>query len=179
QLRQTASVRRMPQELSSRSSIASATFGSVKLGQPVPESNFMPESKSSLPQPAQRYTPSSCLSQYLPVKARSVPPLRSTSYCSGVSSSRHCSSVFRTFVDIWIPFSAPLKGMTVALRITQPDMNKARMQTLGYGALGLALALWLTGDALWVLSDQARGPFPDRADWFWLAGYPAACAGLA
>jgi two-component system cell cycle response regulator len=69
--------------------------------------------------------------------------------------------------------------MTVALRITQPDMNKARMQTLGYGALGLALALWLTGDALWVLSDQARGPFPDRADWFWLAGYPAACAGLA
>ena len=69
--------------------------------------------------------------------------------------------------------------MTVALRITQPDMNKARMQTAGYGALGLALALWLAGDALWVLSAEARDPFPGRADWFWLAGYPAACAGLA
>jgi diguanylate cyclase (GGDEF)-like protein len=53
------------------------------------------------------------------------------------------------------------------------------MQTAGYGALGIALALWLAGDALWVLSTHARGPFPGRADWFWLAGYPVACAGLA
>jgi diguanylate cyclase (GGDEF)-like protein len=69
--------------------------------------------------------------------------------------------------------------MTVALRITQPDMNRARMQTWGYGALGLALALWLAGDTLWVVSPGARGPFPGLADWFWLGGYPAACAGLA
>ena len=53
------------------------------------------------------------------------------------------------------------------------------MQTAGYGALGLALALWLAGDALWVLDGDARGPFPGPADWFWLGGYPAACAGLA
>jgi two-component system, cell cycle response regulator len=58
-------------------------------------------------------------------------------------------------------------------------MTKARMQTAGYGALGVALALWLAGDALWILSHDARGPFPGRADWFWLAGYPLACAGLA
>jgi diguanylate cyclase (GGDEF)-like protein len=58
-------------------------------------------------------------------------------------------------------------------------MSKARMQTAGYGALGLALAAWLAGDALWLLSGGAREPFPGRADWFWLAGYPAACAGLA
>jgi two-component system, cell cycle response regulator len=66
--------------------------------------------------------------------------------------------------------------MTVALRITA-RMSKARMQTAAYGALGLALALWLAGDALWML--EAREPFPGRADWLWLAGYPAACAGLA
>ena len=40
--------------------------------------------------------PSSWLSQYFPVNARSVPALRSTWYCSGVSSSRHCASVFST-----------------------------------------------------------------------------------
>ena len=53
------------------------------------------------------------------------------------------------------------------------------MQAAGYGALGLALALWLAGDALWIFSAEARGPFPGRADAFWLAGYPVACAGLA
>src|SRR5215218_9627861 len=53
------------------------------------------------------------------------------------------------------------------------------MQTAAWWALGLALALWLAGDALWILSPEARGPFPGRADAFWLAGYPAACAGLA
>jgi hypothetical protein len=35
----------------------------VKLGQPVPESNFVVESNSSAPQAAQRYTPSSWASQ--------------------------------------------------------------------------------------------------------------------
>ena len=94
QLRQITSVRSMPHERSSRSSTASATAGSVKLGQPVPESNFVSDENSSAPQPAQRNVPSSWLSQYLPVKARSVAPLRSTSYCSGVSSSRHWASVF-------------------------------------------------------------------------------------
>src|SRR3954452_696393 len=107
QLRHTTSVRRMPHDLSSRISTASATLGSVKLGQPVPESNLVLESNSSAPQPAQRYTPSSCLSQYLPVNARSVPPLRSTSYCSGVSSSRHCWSVFSIFVVISSLSSSP------------------------------------------------------------------------
>ncbi len=37
-----------------RSSTASATFGSVKLGQPEPDSNLVVESNSSAPQPAQR-----------------------------------------------------------------------------------------------------------------------------
>ena len=51
---QTTSVRTMPCELSVFSSTASATIGSVKLGQPVPESNFVSESNSSAPQPRQR-----------------------------------------------------------------------------------------------------------------------------
>jgi two-component system, cell cycle response regulator len=58
-------------------------------------------------------------------------------------------------------------------------MSKARMQTTAWSALGLALALWLAGDALWILAPGARGAFPGRADAFWLAGYPVACAGLA
>src|SRR5918999_1215825 len=68
--------------------------------------------------------------------------------------------------------------MTVALRIII-RMSKARMQTAAYWTLGLALAAWLAGDMLWILRPEARGPFPGLADWFWLAGYPAACAGLA
>ena len=40
-MRQTTSVRRMNRLLSGRSSTASATAGSVKLGQPVPESNLV------------------------------------------------------------------------------------------------------------------------------------------
>ena len=67
--------------------------------------------------------------------------------------------------------------MTVALRIII-RMSKARMQTAAYWTLGLALAAWLAGDLVWILQPEARGPFPGRADWFWLAGYPAACAGL-
>ena len=39
------------------------TAGSVKLGQPDPESNFVSDENSSAPQPAQRYTPSSWQSQ--------------------------------------------------------------------------------------------------------------------
>jgi hypothetical protein len=35
-------------------STASATAGSVKLGQPDPESNFVSDENSSAPQPAQR-----------------------------------------------------------------------------------------------------------------------------
>src|SRR5262245_20198821 len=70
--------------------------GSVKLGHPVPDSNFVFASNSSAPHPAQRYTPSSWQFQYLPVNGRSVPALLSTSYCSGLSSDRHSASVFST-----------------------------------------------------------------------------------
>ena len=56
---QTTSVRIIPCEMSRLISTASATAGSVKLGQPDPDSNFVSSRNSSAPQPAQRYMPSS------------------------------------------------------------------------------------------------------------------------
>jgi len=64
------------------------------MGQPVPESNFVSDENSSVPQHTQWYIPSLFSSTYGPLKARSVPALRVTSYCSGVSCSRHSASVF-------------------------------------------------------------------------------------
>ena len=84
----------MPWELSSRTSTASASFGSVKLGQPEPDSNLVVGVEQLGAAAAQRKTPSSWLFQYSPVKARSVPASRRTWYCSGVSSARHSASVF-------------------------------------------------------------------------------------
>ena len=51
---------------------------------------------SSEPQALHEYVPSVSVSVYSPVNARSVPACRSTAYSSGLSSSRHCSSVFCT-----------------------------------------------------------------------------------
>src|SRR5208283_4546987 len=71
-----------------------AVGGGKKLGHPVPESNFVSEPNSRAPQQTQWYVPSSCLFQYLPVKAGSVPQARATLYCSGVSCWRHSASLF-------------------------------------------------------------------------------------
>src|SRR5947208_6071325 len=94
---QTTSVRVMPCETSSRTSTASATAGSVKLGQPEPESNFVSELNSSAPQPAHLNTPWSLVRAYLPVNGASVACRRNTAYCSGVNSERHSASVFSIF----------------------------------------------------------------------------------
>ena len=53
-----------------------------------------------------------------------------------------------------------------------------RRERAAWTALGAALALWLAGDAAWSLA-APRAPFPSWADALWLAGYPAAWAGLA
>src|SRR4051812_27895378 len=88
---------RVIKNVRSRCSVtASATAGSEKLGQPVPESNLVSDPNSAAPQPAQWYMPSSWQSQYSPVKARSVPALRSTSNWAGVSCARHSSSALAT-----------------------------------------------------------------------------------
>jgi hypothetical protein len=71
--------------VSSASSIFAASAGRTKLGQPQPESNLSSLLKSCSPHATQRYVPPSWQSQYSPVKARSVPLRRVTSYCCGVS----------------------------------------------------------------------------------------------
>ena len=64
--------------LSSSSRTLAATAGSVKLGQPVPESNLVSELNSSLPHAPQRYMPVSFECVYAPVNGGSVPFSRST-----------------------------------------------------------------------------------------------------
>src|SRR3954471_10008949 len=89
----------MPKVESVSSSTASASAGAENAGQPQPESYLASEAKSSAPQPAHLYVPGSKLWSYSPVNGRSVPFSRKTRYCSGLSSARHCSSVF------WILFT--------------------------------------------------------------------------
>ena len=86
----------MKKLLSGRSSTAAATAGSVKLGQPEPDSNFVSAVNSSASQAAQRYSPESLLYVYSPVNAGSVPASRRTLYCSGVSIERHSCSLRST-----------------------------------------------------------------------------------
>jgi len=61
QFPQTTLVRPRKVVVFGRSPNASATAGSVKLGQPVPESNFVLESNRRAPQAAQRYSPDALL----------------------------------------------------------------------------------------------------------------------
>src|SRR5438477_3700062 len=104
----------MNQEVSTCSSTAFLSIGAQKLGQPVPDSNFVSERKSSCAHPAQTYRPFAWLFQYSPVKAGSVPALRSTLYWIGVSSPFHSESE-RAFhsasvlaaVVLMFPFTSP------------------------------------------------------------------------
>src|SRR5437667_416691 len=66
-------MRCMPWLLSVSVRMLCSWIGAQKLGQPVPDSNLVSERNNSLPQHTQRYIPSSCRSQYLPVNAGSVP----------------------------------------------------------------------------------------------------------
>src|SRR5947209_9588061 len=95
QRRQWTSVRVMRKALSVEVPTASGR-GCQKLGQPVPLSYFVSEENSGRSQPAHAKVPLrfSALSGLVP--GRSVPCLRSTSYCAGVSSLRHSSSLFST-----------------------------------------------------------------------------------
>ena len=79
------SSRTMPSEVSRWVRTFSLAIGCQKLGQPVPDSNLVFESKSSVSQQIQWYSPSAWLSAYLPVPGRSVPACRAISNCSGVS----------------------------------------------------------------------------------------------
>ena len=63
----------------------------------MPESNFVSELKSSLPQAAHRYVPFFLFFRYFPVNAGSVPFSLITLYSSGERVFFHSSSVLVTF----------------------------------------------------------------------------------
>ena len=87
----------MKRLLSASVSTASPAIGRSKLGQPVPESNLCSESNRGCPQATQTNCPGCFTSLSSLVNGASVPLLRTTSYCSGVSSWRHSCSLFLTF----------------------------------------------------------------------------------
>src|ERR1700728_3329032 len=91
------SSRTMPSEVSRCERTFSLAIGCQKLGQPVPDSNLVFESKSTVSQHMQLYRPSAWLLAYLPVPGRSVPACLVTSNCSGVSCFFHSASDFSTF----------------------------------------------------------------------------------
>src|SRR5580704_15373956 len=70
--RHETAVRVMPKVLSVISTIFSFAIGAQKLGQPVPDSNFVSELNSAVSQQIQRYRPSSWRFQYAPVNGISV-----------------------------------------------------------------------------------------------------------
>src|SRR5437660_7533569 len=97
-------------------------MGEKKLGQPVPESNFVSELNSGSPQHTQWYTPGSFVFQYLPVNAGSVPASRVTWYCSGDNFSCHSFSVFAIFSAI-VPQNI---GCAKALKVTSPELRNTQ-----------------------------------------------------
>src|SRR5579863_9091737 len=76
-------------------------------GQPVPELNFVSDSNNGAPQQTQLYVPFSFESQYLPVKAGSVPALRATWNCSGDNCCFHSASVFVILSGISLSRNTP------------------------------------------------------------------------
>src|SRR5713226_6735048 len=110
-----------------------------KLGHPVPESNFVSEPKSSAPQQTQWYVPSSCLFQYWPVKAGSVPHWRATLYCSGVNCCRHSWSVLvilsSSFSVITLSPGMRFGGAEKVAPVTAEIIGAAKPQRIAFWAL--------------------------------------------
>src|SRR3989344_6053742 len=89
--------------------------GSVKLGHPVPESNFASEENKTFPHARHVYIPFSFDSAYFPVNGASVPFFRRIAYSSGVRVFFHSSSVRSIFlfssvllIGVSVPYSFSL-----------------------------------------------------------------------
>ena len=105
----------------------SCAIGAQKLGQPVPESNFVAELNSALSQQMQRKIPLSCRFQYFPVYAISVSACRVISNAPGESCFRHSSSVFTTFAIFTFPSRLPSsENCTI---VTSPGSDFAALQS--------------------------------------------------
>src|SRR5271170_1939729 len=82
-------------------------MGCQKLGQPVPDSNFVLESKRTVLQQMQWYNPSAWLLAYLPVPGASVPAWRVTSNCSGSNCFFHSARGLSIFSTSTTPVRTP------------------------------------------------------------------------
>src|SRR5262252_3410527 len=88
--------------------------GLLKLGQPVPDSNFPSVAKSGAPQPTHRKTPRRCSRNRMDEQDRSVALPRRIAYWSGVSCAFHSASVFTTFGAGARSATVGLSGSTLA-----------------------------------------------------------------
>src|SRR5262245_57210271 len=119
----------MSHERSSCSLTASVAAGAQKLGQPVPESNFLSDANSGAPQHTHLNVPSRFSRLSGCEKAGSVPCWRVTRYSSGVSSFRHSSSVLVIF-----PGLVEFMGLLLSAVTSMPVQDAASfnpMRALG------------------------------------------------
>jgi alkylation response protein AidB-like acyl-CoA dehydrogenase len=133
------SMRTIPWLRSSTSFTFVRSTAAQKDGQPVPESNFVSDGKSAVPQQTHLYMPTPLWAQYLPVKGGSVALQRVTWYCSRVSFARHfasCDGSGRLSMAMRMP---PPPRRAFAKGATQALMRRQ-------GLPGLAMPYTLTDD---------------------------------
>ena len=117
----------MPWLWSVSSRMFSIAAGRKKLGQPVPDSNFVPDSNSGRLQHTHTYMPAFLLFNKPPQKARSVSFPRVMRNCSGVSRLRHSAS------------ESAIAGVSMAsVSLPSGPMTRTRTNDMGVLPLGLA-----------------------------------------
>src|SRR5277367_1844333 len=105
-------------------------MGRKKLGQPVPDSNLVFESKSAVPQHTHSKTPSPSNLSYSPLNAYSVPARRATWKARGESCARHSTSVFTSLgtgvVPSLLPDAANCSMVTIWPAVARVDESADR-----------------------------------------------------
>src|ERR1700683_800920 len=92
-------------------------MGCQKLGQPVPDSNLVLESKRTVSQQMQWYNPSAWLLAYLPVPGTSVPACRVTWNCSAVNCFFRAAGAVSPIPNSTAPVGTP-DGSNSTMRTT-------------------------------------------------------------
>ena len=142
------SVLRIPKLLSGSIFKLSFDIGAQKLGQPVPESNFVSEENNSFPQPAHTYVPSFLWLTYFPVNGRSVPFSLSTWNSSGVRILLHSSFDFFILGFILFKTCSSISGASFHMR---REFDLSRLNTFGCCCL---LSLRRRFHAVWQSSER-------------------------
>src|SRR5687768_5351439 len=153
-LAQRTSVRTIPCSRSSTSFTLLRSTAAQKLGQPVPESNFVSDLNSPSPQTTHLYMPTPLWSQYLPLNGRSVAEHCVTWYSIGDRRALSCASSGRFG---WPALSMPgqVPSVSCALGSMQPSATPTpRMPGLAPKAKGLGI------DGFMLAWDAPRREYP-------------------